>query len=220
MSQINFLPQTIVHQSRRRRRKYRHAVLLAMLALGLAAWGFAERGQNVRPRQRAAALEAEVAAAREQMSEFVKLRDEREMLVRQNRVKDELSQPVSHTQVIAALDGHLPSSIGLTAMSITAVRPAPRPIATAGKSGSRGKAVKQEHTGPVADELQIEIDGMAPDDLTIANLIGALSEDPLFDRVTLKFSRTTEARGVEGRLFKVLMRVRLDRRFEEVARAD
>ena len=219
MSQINFLPETYARMARRRRRKYRHLVLLSIFAVGLVGWGFVERGKNVMPRLRAAELEAQVEAARYQMSEFIRLREERDLLVKQQRIKQDLAQPISHTQVITALDAHLPDSIGLTDLQITTVRPAPEPI---NKGGSGAKAKKKSGKNqPVINELQIEFEAFAPDDVTIANLIGELSEDTLFDRVTLKYSRTTDARGIEGRLFKLLMRVRLDRRFEpEVAHAD
>lgn len=219
MSQINFLPVSFVSQARRRRRKYRHAVMLAIVAAGLVGWGFVERGKNIRPQQRAFALEAEVETARYQMNEFVKLKMERDTLLQQQRIKDELSQPVSHTEVISMLARHLPPSVGLTDLQIVTERPVSNAPSTKSTS-SRSKSKKTASVAPVVDELRIELDALAPDDVTIANLIGELSEDSLFDRVTLKYSRTTDARGVEGRLFKLLMRVRLDRRFEvEVADA-
>lgn len=213
MSQVNFLPATFVNQAKARRRQYRHMVMLGLFAVLLVGWGFAERGRNVRPAMRAADLESQVQAARDQMSEFVKLRNERDALVQQDRIKNELVQPILHTQVIAALDRHMHESIGLTSLQIKTLRPPPKAIETA--RGGKSRAKKTEKETRAADQLELEIEAIAPDDMQIANLIGALSEDPLFDLVTLKYSKTAQVREMEGRQFRMSMRVRLDRRFEE-----
>lgn len=219
MSQVNFLPPRYLNQAKVRRRKSLHLVMLTGLAVCLATWGFVERAKNARPRIRAVTLEAEVEAARDQMNEVVKLRSERAALLQQQKIKHELNQPVSHTQLVNRLASHLPQSVGLTDLRIVTHRPPPEPIVDPGANKRRTKKAQQDQ--PPADQLDIELDAVAPDDLTIAQVIGDLSDDPVFDHVAMRFSRSTTVQGVEARLFRLSMRVRLDRKFEvEVAHAD
>ncbi len=221
MSQINFLPETFRRQMEMRRRKYRHMLLLALFAVCLVGWGVVERGRNIGPRDYALSLEQQVKAAREQMSELVKLRTEQQLLLRQVELQRELSQPITHTQVIAVLSQILPPSVTLTDLQVSTHRPPPQPLEDPGKKKRTSSRKTTTTTDPVEDYLQIELQAVAPDDLTVANVIGDLADHKLFEQVTMKYSRPTQRQEIDARQFRLSMRVRLDRKFElEVAHAD
>ncbi|MCC6682730.1 MAG: hypothetical protein IT445_17655 [Phycisphaeraceae bacterium] len=221
MNQINFLPETFRLQAEIRRRKYRHMLLLVIFAVSLVGWAVVERGRNLGPRDYAAALEAEVKIAREQMSEMVRLRSEQQSLLRQVELQRELSQPIGHTQVIAVLSQILPPSVALTDLEVDTHRPPPQPLEEPGKKKRSSSSKTTTADTPVEDYLQIDLQAVAPDDLTVANVIGDLADHSLFEQVTMKYSRPTQRQGIDARQFRLSMRVRLDRKFElEVAHAD
>ena len=75
------------------------------------------------------------------------------------------------------------------------------------------------------DFIRVELEALAPDDLSVATFVSELDASPLFTGVKMRSSRSTETRGVFAREFRLTAVVDLDRNFkwldrEEVARAD
>lgn len=64
---------------------------------------------------------------------------------------------------------------------------------------------------PSDEALLIEFSGLAPNDVEVANLVGALSDNPAFSGVKMLYSRSVTTRGVIGREFRMEMQVPLDR---------
>ena len=218
MNEINFLPQRIVHQSADRRRRARTGGLISLLLTCLVGWGVHEFSINHDMSQQVKRFKDQVATARNQMSEVVKLGDEYKRLQTQVDLQRELSQPISHTQTFVQISETLPESVALLEIHIASRRPAPKALEDDSKrkrKSKKSKVVELSH-----NDLQITLDGVAPDDLTIANMIGDLSDHPLFDQIYLEYTRSIEARGVQARAFRLKLRLRLDRRFKlEVADA-
>ncbi|HEX7008911.1 MAG TPA: PilN domain-containing protein [Phycisphaeraceae bacterium] len=226
--EVNFLPQSYRLRRERFRRRCRQGALAAVMAASLMGWWMIQRGQTAAWRGYAQTLEAEVEAARLQAQGMAKLHDQRRMLIRQLNLQQELAQPVRHTQILLALSQVVPESIVLTWLDMTTQRPAPEPLMPAGAkaSSSAGKSNRASGDAPVEDLIRIELAGLAPDDLTVANLLEALKLHPLFTNAKIHFSRNTDIGGVSARQFQIELTVPLGRRFqiappveEEVARA-
>jgi Tfp pilus assembly protein PilN len=214
MNDINFLPESYVRGEARRRRIYRQVTLVAILGLSLAGWWLTQHGRTEALRSYAEALEADVRTARDQMSEITKLRQEHEQLKHQVQIQRELAQPVSHTQIVAALGELLPASVGLMQVRMVARRPPPTVAQKATASPSKKQSAKTSAPPKAEDALRLELVAVAPDDITVANLVGSLSEHPLFTQVSLRYSRAKEFQGLLGREFHVQLSVPLDRQYE------
>lgn len=226
---INFLPAQYRRKRGERRRLLRHVALLAALAGCLGPWWSVQRDQTAALERQSETVEAQVFAAREQMKLVVQLRAEHATLERQMRLVQGLAQPVSHGQVLATLARHVPDAVVFTRLDVTTHRTDPTPTdedATSKRRGP-GSTDSRRPAGRAADDrLQIEFDGLAPDDLALANLIDGLKQHVLFQDVKLHHSRSVVIHGVSGRQFRMTLNVPLNRNYqpatrsEEIAHAD
>lgn len=216
MNQVNFLPESYVRQQAQRQRAGRQAVLIAAAVLCLVGWWVGQRSQTAMLRQQAEAIEARASAARAQMTELAALEMEHRQLVRQVNLQRELAQPVNHTQVLATMADLLPRSVALLELTMHTRRPAPEPKRTPEEAKKhaetrKGKGKEQKQAEP--DRIEMELLAIAPDNMTVAQVIGVLDGHPLFDDVMLRHSREIEVQGVHGRHFRLLMTVELSRQY-------
>ncbi len=212
MNEINFLPQSYLRQRARRRRSLLQSAAMALAVLtGLAFWGQQVK-QTGDLRAGVEAIEAEARAVKREQTESARLIGEYKALLHQTRVQRELAQPVTQTQVLAVLGQVLPRGVSLARVDLSAVRPTPAAIDAATKPKAKSKKSKGARDEPRQPQyLNVTVEGLAPDDLTVANVIGLLSEHGLFSEVRLKHSRGVVARGVALRGFEMTMRVDLER---------
>lgn len=210
MNQINFLPETYVRHRAARKRRFGHVGITVMVLFVLGSWWYVEHNTLREIRNLERQLEAQVGQARTELTQVQQLTAQRKVLAHQDHVRRQLAQPLSHTQVIEMIGQIMPRSITLTDLTVVARRtPMQTPAAAkAAKAANSPTAPKVANTD---EALLIEFSGLAPDDVEIANLIGALSDNPAFSGVKMLFSRSVTTRGVVGREFRMEMQVPLDR---------
>lgn len=228
MNEINFLPASYLYQRGQRRRSLIHLAMIGTALIAGVAFWTVQRGQTASMRREVESLEAQAQTVQQQRTASAKLLTEYKALLHQTRVQRELAQPVTQTQVLSVLGDVLPSTVTLTQVEVAATRPKPASMEDAAakpKPGSKKSAgAKAEAAASGPEYLTIRVQGVAPDDLTVANLVGTLSEHPLFGEVRLRHSRAVSLMDATVRNFEMTMRVDLQRdirpRREGVARAD
>lgn len=214
MNEINFLPESFFRQRARRRRIAIESVVV-LAAVGVMGLWFHHARVEIDARQRhAAELETRGTQARRQVEQVGRLHADYIALARQLRVKREVALPVGHTQVLATIARLAPPTIAVTELTVQGQRPTP-----AAKAGAEPKAPRAQvkNAAPKPPQLTIDIAGLSPDDATIADLVGRLSEHALFEDVTMDYSRSTIVDGLIARRFRVTMKVPLDRDYRVVA---
>lgn len=221
MNSIDFLPPTYHAERARQGMAHRRWVLIVLTALALAGWAAARHKQSADLAWRAAAIETQAGTTQQKRSEMEKLRAERKGLIYQQKVQRQLSQPVAVTQAIATLGRQLPDSAGLTSIRVIAHRPPPKPMEDPDdKKSKRPTKKKPDADAPAPrDYLAIEVQGLAPDDVTVANLVNTMSEHPLFEKVTMNFSRVDTRGELISRRFQISAEVPLDRHYVPTARS-
>ncbi len=226
MREINFLPETFVRHRAARKRRYGHVVILAMTVGVLVSWWFAERKSLNFVRAEEMQLQQAVGQAQTELTLVHKLNTEKKLLMHQDRIRRELAQPISHTSVVELLGQAMPNSIAVTEMTVVARR-APLKTAAEAKATRSNAGSRTVRDQPVEEALLIEFSGLAPNDVEIANLVGALSDHAVFANVKMLYSRSVTTRGVIGREFRMEMQVPLDCDYrprkevkQEVAHAD
>jgi Tfp pilus assembly protein PilN len=227
MNQVDFLPQSFIRRRAQRVRVMRQVLLVAVVAGGLLVWGLALRGQVASHTQHANSLEEQVVAARNMKTEMNRLREEQKQLHHQVKVQRQLSQPVTHTQIIATLSELIPSQIAVTELLMTTARRTPQQAVPENAVKSRKR---QRHEAAVQqteeNQIAIELQALSPDGESVANLVETFSKHPLFTDVQIRHTRSIRVRQVVAREFRLELKVDLDRRFldpeegKEVARAD
>lgn len=203
---VNFLPTSYRRRVRQSRRNRRQAVLAVALLAVLAGWWFVQQQHTTQMQRQAQELEAEVESARQRMSELMALREQYQALRHQVRVQRLLSEPLRRTQIMATLGKRMPEPVTLMRIVLDTERP---PAASlVGRDGA--DASGHPH------KVNLELSALAPDDLTVANLLTALKEHALFDDVAMHHSRSIEQYDVAARQFRMSTTVDLDRQFEPV----
>lgn len=206
---INFLPASYRERLQQRRRNRRQIIWALMLLLALGGWWLVQQRQTAQTEAQAQALEVQVEHARQQMAEVLQLREQYQMLRHQAHVQRSLSEPLRRTQIMATLGARMPESVTLTRMHMDTQRP---PAGSLVQPGARStSSIAHPH------KVRMELTALAPDDITVANLLTALKEHPLFGDVTIHHSHSVERYDVIAREFRMSAVVDLDRRFESDA---
>mgnify|MGYP005844823809 CR=1 FL=1 len=208
MNQVNFLPETFVRTRAAKKRRFGHVGIAAMVAAVLGSWWYVENSTLSAIRDLEHQLEAQVGQARTELTQVQQLTAQRKVLMHQDQIRRQLAQPVSHTHVIEMIGQVMPRSITMIDLTMVARRDALPAAAT--KTAKPGNAVAVKTT-PSDEALLIEFSGLAPNDVEVANLVGALSDNPAFTGVKMLYSRSVTTRGVIGREFRMELQVPLDR---------
>jgi len=223
MSQINFLPESFVQDMERRARRTRHIALIVCVLLCMAGWWLGSF-QQVRSQSKLAdALDQQIQTAEEQKLEMAKLQSRRELLVHQLKVQRELAQTLEHTAVLATIADMMPSSMGMTALAMTTTGMDAKPARSTTRN-RKGKAGNNRTSEPPS--ILLELQGIAENDVQVADFVGALADHVMFEDVKMIYARQAEYGSVIAREFRMELRVPLDREYrllepeqEEVAHA-
>lgn len=212
MMDVDFLPSTYHEERVRQARRYQRWVVIFLFVVTLVGWGIARQQQSAKLAWRADSLESQAYSTRLTQSEMDKLRSEKTSLVYQIKIQKQLDQPVAVTQAVSVLGQLLPEASGLTRVQIQTHRPPPIPLEDPDKKkkSNRKTAVKPV---PVKDYLEVNVYGIAPDDVAVAQFMNAMSDHPLFEKVTMHFSRTEEREDIISRQFHIGARIPLDRQY-------
>lgn len=201
MANIDFLPKRIRMRRRRLLRiRKRLCVLAAVMAVltGMAYWNAARiaraQAELQDKLQRCAELKAqldEIPALREQL---------REVQVKQQIVQ-ELGSRLTTNALLAELARIMPPTTSLTSIDCSTVE---ERINAPAKPGA-GKPAK-----PISEKrVRLELTGIAPSDVDVANVIGQMSACKLFRDVTMGYTRplTIDDEQRKARAFRVSCRL-------------
>lgn len=209
MTKINFIPTTYTRSCVRRRETVRCGSLLGVTVLLAGCWMLFARQQHADLDQRLAELDARIAGLTDVGEEVPSGQSSSPQLVMLRR----LQPPLSTTSMVATVVELMPESATLTRflLEVPPVDPVPVDPAQQRRSASR------RSTKP--DPMRLTLEGIAPDSVTIARLIGQLDEHPIFFDVELGYSRPAEGGTLIAREFQITATTPVDRRYEAIERA-
>jgi hypothetical protein len=213
---INFLPDWFVHQRRRQAWVRRQYMIAGTIVCGLLIlWGSAAR----RTHHLATYLDelnAQVVTAEGQVSEMTRLQQQRDQLIKQVRLYNRIVQPVSYSQVCGTMSSLVPEEVSLSELQVrTEQVRQPRLVSVA---GARTKDSNKPQ--PIVETrkfVTVEMQGYAPSNLVIANLVSRLASSNLFREVKMVQSQEVQVGDALARQFRITMQVPLDRRYVQVA---
>ncbi len=216
MNNVNFLPQSYRERLQHRHRYARQATLVTGLSLCLVLWSGYLRTDLSIQREETHWIEDNLAEAIDRDGNIKSLTKERDALKEASRLRHELEPPIKQHQVVDTLAQLMPKSVSLSELTLTNRRPGPAayvpPSAETNPDAARFKA-KLKQPEQVEDITLVEIQGLAPDDTAVAELIVNLSQHPLFERVKLRSSLHTDTQGVLAREFSLSLQVNLKNQF-------
>jgi len=209
MSNINFVPDDYVQSNESRRANLMCLVLFSVVMAALGGTFV-----TIKIRQKACSAEeslvnAKMARMQEAIDKFEELQSRRKEMMKTALTTAELLEPVPRSVLLASLTNNLPAGVSL--VDLTLIQKDPQ-----GKSNNRGRrsnkykasqsSGKKDGAGTSREQrlvTNMDIQGMAPSDLQVAEYIERLGNSILLDNVALVESVEKVIDGTSFRHFKL-----------------
>lgn len=215
MVKIDFVPNDYIQQRRSSRANFMYLILFVAF-MGVVGVTFS----IIKIRQRAvesalAAVNAKMAEAQEQITQLEELQIKDKTMMRTMAMTAELLEPVPKSVILACLTNNLPGGVSLLELKLTVKEAKPSACKSASASqyqatcAAAGAAVLKEKIL----ETHIEIKGIAPSDIEVANYIAQLGDSILLTNVALVESKEHKIDKTKFREFKLTTVLKKDVRF-------
>jgi len=206
MHNVDFLPERIRAQRRRRRRIAKHTYMLTICLAGLAILGFLRNGQLQTVRAEVGQLGVQEADIALQLARRDVLEREKAELYVIQRIDGQLGSRLSAYMLLSELQDLLPPSVVLTHLSVE-TKDVLVGAGSAGASGNRSRGVRtaaarSSGTDATVKRLRLSLTGLATKDVDVANFIGQVSACPLFEDVNMSYSRDVKIKDRMARQFQ------------------
>lgn len=202
MENVDFLPERIRLARTRRRRIIRQVYLSIACACALVVFGYARHGQIREARGELVMLDDRAHNVRQQLKTRQSLEDQQTELVVVRRIVNDLGSRTKVLNVLAELQRVIPPSIHLKKLLLVTVDKEVR-INKANINRSMRVAIRRARKRPKAiKRVQLEITGVSPSDVAVANFIGQLSASEIFEDVNMLYARDLEFCDRQAREFK------------------
>jgi Tfp pilus assembly protein PilN len=209
MANINFVPDDYVQNNESRRTNIMYLVLFGVVMIALCG-----SFMTIKIRQRACGIKEKLVNTKmtkiqEAIKQFEELQTKRGEMMRTALTTSGLIEPVPRSVLLASLTNNLPQGVSLLKLSLVQKNAGGLPYQN---PTSKYKATQTQKAGandPQASQekmldTNIDIEGMAPSDLQVAEYIERLSSSILLDNVALVESKEDKAKdGTTYRHFKL-----------------
>ncbi len=220
MKRINFIPDSVPRVDATGRLWIRCGLFLLAGLILIGSW-------YVRAHRQIAALDQKLNVL-DQQEQIARAVDEKADAGRRQRLKwskqeilyDRVRMPVPTTSAMAAVAKLMPPVMGLTSFSLIG-----EPIDPTLPRSKKKRRSSKNRASPTVGPLRLVLQGVAPNDLSIAEFIGRMDQRPLFVNVELTYSRPVERDTQIAREFQITADIPLDRKVRlekqrRVSRAD
>ena len=208
MSNINFVPDDYVQSNESRRANLMCLVLFSVVMAALGG-SFV----TIKIRQKACRAEEELvntkmARMQESIQKFEELQARRKEMMKTALTTAELLEPVPRSVLLASLTNNLPAGASLVKLNLIQKDPEGRGNRRR-RSGNRYQGAKGQGdaNAKLSPEQRLEthmdIEGMAPSDLQLADYIEHLERSVLLDNVALVESAEKKVDDTSYRYFKL-----------------
>ena len=205
MVKIDFVPNDYIQQRRSSRANFMYLILFVAF-MGVVGVTFS----IIKIRQRAVesalvAVDTRMAEAQGQITQLEELQINGKTMMRTMAMTAELLDPVPKSVILACLTNNMPGGVSLLELKLTVkeAKPSASKSASASQyqaaSAAAGTAVSKEKIL----ETHIEIKGIAPSDIEVANYIAQLGDSILLTNVALVESKEHKIDKTKFREFKL-----------------
>lgn len=214
---MSFLPEDYLERKVQRRTNVICLSLFAVVMTAVVAAFFVTDRQRAEVLGLQASVNQQFEEAAKRLEQLEKLEQQRERMIRKASVTATLLERVPKSVVLAELVNHMPPSLSLLElnMEMRTVQPKVSQATTALEAAKKEKtkknnALTQIDVEPPPTEVTLQLVGIAPTDIQIAQFMTALSQRPLFGDLNLAFSEQMEIEDTTMRKFRVDVRLNSD----------
>lgn len=209
MSRVDFVPEEYIQQ-----RESGKANFMYLLLFGAMMCGIGVTFSIIKVRQKAVAAElatvnAKMAQAGEQIAQLEQLKTKGKNVMKTMVMTSGLIEKIPRSIILACLTNNMPTGVSLLELKLeekVITLKTPKPAAkTAGAAAAAAAAPPQKIV-----ETMVDISGIAPSDIGVANYIARLSESILLDRVSLVESKERNIDDMKFRQFKLNAYIKSD----------
>ena len=208
MANINFVPDDYVQNTESSRTNLLYLVLFGVVMIALCG-----SFMTIKIRQRACGVKEQLVNTKmtkiqEAIKKFEELQTKRGEMMRTALTTSQLIEPVPRSVLLATLTNNLPQGVSLLKLGLLQKEPG-RSLQSAPTSKYQSKQAKKAANAAQVSresllETHIDIEGVAPSDLQVAEYIGRMSNSSLLDNVALVESKEHEVKdGTMFRRFKL-----------------
>ena len=212
-AELSFLPDDYLAKKARRRANTLCAALIgvSLLAMG-AGWLIADHSLSA-TKEAHSALSAQFDLEALRLQQVEQLQKQQKYLLRQADLTDALLERVPRSVILAELAGALPKGVSLNDFNLESQLRVVQ-MAAPKTAVEQRRAEKKTDGKPVIQprfyNVVVRIQGIAQNDVQVANFIGELGESPLLEDVNLLFSETKTIDQQPLRRFSVEATLRRD----------
>ena len=203
MQNIDFLPEKIKERRARHHRLVRQGYLLVVCLIAMAALGHIRQVRISRAEAQIVLLGQRVTNVRQQLGMKADLERQQAELLIKKRIDDLLGSRVNTLDLQAELERVLPASMTLTRLNIEAVevRVPVKPVKIGVAQAAPGARRQKQET---IKRVRVSLTGLAPTDVAVANFIGQLSASPVFEDVSMDYTKNVIFRKHLAREFQTI----------------
>jgi len=210
MANMSFLPEDYLEKRIQRRTNIISlGLFLVVMAAVVGAFFVTDRQRSeIRAQQAQVNKQFEDAAA--WLEQRDKLEERKAQIMHKARITSSLRERVHRSVVLAELINNMPGSVALLGLTLdTRVVKTAKPLGTTALDDAKRAAAGAG--APDADvqqtDVEIELEGVAPTDVQVAQFMTALSRSKLFTELNLAFSEEITVDDQKMRKFKVELKV-------------
>ncbi|HIJ67243.1 MAG TPA: PilN domain-containing protein [Planctomycetes bacterium] len=214
MVKIDFVPNDYTQQRQSSRANFMYLVLfmILMAAVGITFSILKLREQSVK--SSLAAVDAKMMMAKGQIAQLEELQTKGKVMMKTMAMAAELLEPVPKSVVLACLTNNIPSGVSLLELNFTSKKTkasVPKPAASQYQAATSAANTEQDSfSHENLFETHIEIKGIAPSDIEVANYIAQLGGAALLTNVALVESKEHKMDETKFREFKLTAMLRTD----------
>jgi hypothetical protein len=215
MLNINFVPDDYVQSSESQRTNLIYLVLLAVVMMALGGLFVTIKIRQHVLCHEVARIDAEMAQEEEDLKRLSELQAKQKEMMKTALTTTQLLEPVPRSVLLASLTNSLP--IGVSLLRLDMIQKESKQAGSALASTNRYQTAQVNKTsaqraGTVEklSETHIDIGGIAPSDLQVADYIERLSDSILLQNVALVESKEHKIEDTTFRQFKLTAMLRSD----------
>ncbi len=216
MKQANFLPGDYIEKRAQRRTNIVCLILFVVVMVGVAGGFMVTERHQRQVDERMSQINKEMRQASASLQQLKMLEAKREEMMKKASISASLMEPVPRSLLLATVTNDLPAGVSLTEFKLSSKDVSQKSSATASRiRRSRNKKSPPSNTvtasasGEVVVlkkwETIIEITGLAPTDIQVAQFIAQLHKSNLFHEVNLVYSEEHEIEEEIIREFKLML---------------
>lgn len=205
MQSIDFLPDDIRRSRESRRRLLSQCNLLVICALALALLGVLRQDRIQQAHGQLSMLTDRADRAAKQLRLLDQLRQERSELLLKKRVDEDMGSSLAALDVLAVITHLTPENVVLRSVNLETVEVRQEDPSAAGPDNTGAPRVADGASAKplFVRRLRLQITGMAPSDVDVANFIAAMAGNRLLEDIKMGYARDVEFRHHRAREFLV-----------------